>query len=174
VPAMLALTSAGISLFVMGPPAGALALAMFGGFILYLRTFRLHMPRPEGFLPLYLGALAWQFLHFLEEFATGFQREFPALIGTNEWTDIRFVAFNMVHYSLFLVSAVALVKGVRPLTYFASFFIIAMLVNGIGHPLLGLWVGGYFPGLLTGWGSLVWAVLTLRQLRRPAATRVVT
>ena len=167
VPALLAVATAGISLLVMGPPVGALCLAMLGGFVFHLRTFHRHMPRPEKVLPLYLGAVAWQLLHFVEEFATGFHRELPPLLGAEPWSDTRFLAFNMVHYALFLVSGVAIMTRTRPLTYFASFFIVVMFVNGVGHPALALLVGGYFPGLWTGLASPVWAALILGRLRAP-------
>ncbi len=168
-PALLAVVTAGSSLLLMGPAVGALCLAMLGGFALYLRTFRRHMPRPGRILPLYLGAVAWQLVHFVEEFATGFHRQLPPLVGLEPWSDERFVAFNMIHYALFLVSAVALVTRARPWTYFASFFIVVMFVNGVGHPALCLAVGGYFPGLWTGLASPVWAALILARLRAPTA-----
>ena len=168
-PALFAVLTAAVSLLVMGPAVGALCLAMLGAFVLYLRTFRRRLPSPESVLPLYLSAVAWQLLHFVEEFATGFHRELPPLVGAEPWSDARFLAFNMVHYALFLVSGVALVKGIRPLTYFAAFFLVVMLVNGVGHPALALGVGGYFPGLWTSLASPVWAVLILARLRVAAA-----
>ena len=48
-----------------------------------------------------------------------------------------------------------------PLTYFACFFIVATLVSGVGHVLVALWLGEYFPGLVTAFGSVglsVWLV----------------
>ncbi len=170
-PVLLAVASAGISLLVMGPPVAALCLAMLGGLVLYRHTFYRRMPAPEAVLPLYLGAVAWQLLHFVEEFATGFHRLLPPLVGAEAWSDERFLAFNMVHYALFLVPAIALVKGVRSLTYFAAFFLVVMFVNGAGHPALALLVGGYFPGLWTGLASPVWAALILVRLRAPARER---
>ncbi len=170
-PALLAVASAAISLLAMGPAVGALCLAMLGGFVFYLRTFRGRLPEPAAILPLYLGAVAWQLVHFVEEFATGFHLKLPPLVGQEPWSAERFLAFNMAHYALFLVSAIAFVKGIRPLTYFAAFFIVVMFVNGVGHPALSILVGGYFPGLWTGMGSLVWAVLIVTRL---PGDRVVT
>ena len=164
-PVLLAVVSAALSLLVMGPPVAALCLAMLLGLLLYLQTFRLKLPAIESFLPLYLGAVAWQLLHFIEEFATGFQRELPALLGAAPWSDTRFLAFNMVHYALFLLGGAAILTRTLPLTCFAAIFVVVSLANGIGHPALALWAGGYFPGLWTGMVSLLWGALLLRRLR---------
>ncbi len=166
-PVGLALATAGLSLLVLGPAAIGLVLATLGGLWLYQRTFRHGLPPAKHLLPLYLSALAWQLLHFFEEFATGLQRELPALVGLEAWTDLRFLALNLCHYALFLLAAIALVLGFRPLTWFASFFVVVTLLNGVAHPLLALVVGGYFPGLWTGWMGLVWGLLLLGRLRVP-------
>lgn len=154
----------------MGPAVGALALAMLGGVPLYHSTFARRLPETQRFLSVYLGAVAWQLLHYVEEFATGFQQRLPALLGTEEWSDERFLAFNMVFYALFLVGAIGVLRGIRPLAYFVCFFILAMFLNGVGHAGLALWVGGYFPGLGTGLVSFAWALALMRQLV-PGPTR---
>lgn len=47
--------------------------AMVLAFVCYLRTSYREMPNVERVLPVYLTALAMQFLHFTEEYVYGFQ-----------------------------------------------------------------------------------------------------
>ena len=63
-----------------------------------------------------------------------------------------------------ILSAVALDLGHRAALVPIWFFAIAMLLNGVAHPLLALWAGGYFPGLITSPLSGLVGVLLWRQL----------
>jgi hypothetical protein len=98
---------------------------------------------------LFLIGLAVQCLHFTEEFVTRFQDRFPALLGLHAWSENFFVVFNLIWLSIWVLSAVGLVKGYRLALFPVWFFAIGGIVNGIAHPLLALLVEGYFPGLIT-------------------------
>src|SRR5207248_1645283 len=72
-------------------------------------------------LPAYLVAVSVQCLHFTEEYVTGFQRQFPRLFGY-EWTDSRFVSFNLAWLTLFVLAALGVYRQIR-LAYIAVFFL---------------------------------------------------
>jgi hypothetical protein len=104
---------------------------------------------PARVLPICLFAIAVQCLHFMEEYLTGFQRQFPKLIGY-EWSDARFVAFNMAWLAVFVLAALGVYKRV-PLAYLVVLFLALAggVGNGAGHLLLSVMQGRYFPGLAT-------------------------
>jgi hypothetical protein len=104
---------------------------------------------PAGVLPMYLIAIAVQCAHFTEEYLTGFQREFPKLMGY-EWSDARFVAFNMAWLAVFVLAALGVYRRVS-LAYLVVLFLALAggIGNGTGHLLLSAMRGGYFPGLAT-------------------------
>ncbi len=104
---------------------------------------------PVSVLPMYLLAIAIQCLHFAEEYLTGFQRQFPKLMGY-EWSDARFVAFNMAWFALFVLAALGVYWRVS-LAYLLVLFLALAggLGNGAGHLLLSAMQGRYFPGLVT-------------------------
>jgi hypothetical protein len=105
----------------------------------------------------------------MEEFVTGFEQRFPALLGLPAWSERFFVAFNLVWLSLWILSAVGLQRGYRAALFPVWFFAIAAMANGIAHPLLAVVAKGYFPGLITSpvlgvLGVLLW--LSLLALTR--------
>lgn len=62
----------------------------------------------------------------------------------------------MIAYSLFLLSGLAMYKGMKfPMIIVWFFTIAATLGNAVLHPLLALRVGGYFPGLYTSFAYLI-------------------
>jgi Protein of unknown function with HXXEE motif len=105
---------------------------------------------PAAVLPMYLLAIAVQCLHFTEEFLTGFQRQFPRLMMGYEWSDGRFVAFNMAWLAVFVLAALGIYRRV-PLAYLVVLFLALAggVGNGTGHLLLSATQGRYFPGLAT-------------------------
>lgn len=119
---------------------------------------------PAAVLPMYLIAAAVQCLHFTEEYLTGFQRQFPRLMGY-EWSDARFVAFNMAWLALFLLAALGVYRRVS-LAYLVVLFLALAggVANGIGHLLLSATKGGYFPGLATAPLCLLAGIGLLAQL----------
>jgi hypothetical protein len=101
------------------------------------------------FLGLFAVALGAQCLHFTEELLTGFHERFPALLGFAPWSTTFFVSFNLAWIAVWAISALALRPGFAAALAPLWFLALALLVNGIAHPLLALRAGGYFPGLYT-------------------------
>lgn len=94
-------------------------------------------------------ATAVQFVHFSEEWATGFNVRFPALFGLEPIPGEAFVVFNLAWIAAWLV-AVPMLREARAFAFFVAWFLaIAGLLNGIAHPLLAAATGGYFPGLIS-------------------------
>jgi Protein of unknown function with HXXEE motif len=114
---------------------------------------------------IFLLGLAVQSLHFMEEFVTGFEQRFPALLGLPAWSERFFVAFNLVWISTWILSAVGLQRGYRAALFPVWFFAIAAMANGIAHPLLAVVAKGYFPGLITSPVLGVLGVLLWRRLQ---------
>jgi hypothetical protein len=129
---------------------GATAVLSVGLVIAYLVWISTRWKNdPNAVLPMYLLAIAVQCLHFAEEYLTGFQRQFPKLIGY-EWSDARFVAFNMAWLAVFVLAALGVYRRV-PLAYLVVLFLALAggVANGAGHLLLSAMQGRYFPGAAT-------------------------
>jgi hypothetical protein len=140
--------------------------AMIVALVCYFLTSYRKMPKPERVLPLYLLALAIQFLHFTEEYLYGFQfRVTEILDGTPPFTADVFVAFNMIAYCLFLLGGLGMYKGLKfPMIVVWFFTIAATLGNAVLHPLLAVRVGGYFPGLFTSFAYLILGPILFMRL----------
>ena len=119
---------------------------------------------PVAVLPLYLLGVALQSLHFCEEYLTGFQREFPTLFG-NEWSDQRFVTFNLIWLSVFSIAALGIYLR-NALAYLVVIFfaIVGEVGNGVGHLAISIVQGRYFPGSITAPVIIVVGVVMLRRL----------
>lgn len=150
---------AAIVIFFVVHPAQKLFFvpAMILALVCYFQTSYRNMPKPERVLPVYLLALAIQFLHFTEEYVYGFHfRVSEVMEGMPPFNINTFVAFNMIAYSLFLLSSLAIYKGLKfPMIVVWFFAIAGTIGNGILHPLLAFRVGGYFPGLFTSFAYLI-------------------
>lgn len=119
---------------------------------------------PAAVLPMYLLAIAVQCLHFAEEYVTGFQRQFPKLIGY-EWSDARFVTFNMAWLAVFVLAGLGIYRRVQLAYLVALFLALAGGVgNGAGHLLLGATQGKYFPGMATAPFCLLMGIALLTRL----------
>lgn len=132
------------------------------------------LPIPSRVWPLYFGALAFQFLHFAEEYVSDFAAEFPALYGGDPYPVDTFVVFNMASYAVFVIAALLWLAGGRHLLVVpALFFIIYGVVgNAVAHVVWSVLVGAYFPGLVTAFGFWVIAPILLSRVmpdRRSAA-----
>ncbi len=119
---------------------------------------------PAAVLPMHLLAIAVQCLHFTEEFVTGFQRQFPKLIGY-EWSDARFVTFNMAWLAVFVLAGLGVYRRVQ-LAYLVVLFLALAggVGNGAGHLLLSATQGRYFPGAATAPLCLLVGVALLTRL----------
>jgi hypothetical protein len=166
VPAVIAIVA--IVIFSLVHPAQKFSFvpAMVVAFICYLLTSYREMPKAERVLPIYLLALAIQFLHFTEEFVYGFHfRVTEILTGMPPFNVNVFVAFNMVAYCLFLLAGLGMYKGLKFPMIIVWFFAIGGVVgNAIWHLLLTLKVGGYFPGLYTSFAYWIVGPVLLRRL----------
>lgn len=113
----------------------------------------------------YLAGVLWQCLHFGEEYLTGFQTKFPLAMFGYVWSDRLFVAFNLIWLCVFILAAIGLLYKVRLALLVVLFFaLIGGIGNGIFHPFLSLNQGGYFPGLITSFGNLLFGVLIIKHL----------
>lgn len=136
--------SSGLSLIVTFVPGVILAL------IFYFLTVYKKQPNHEKILPLYLFALGIQFLHFAEEYMTGFNEKFPALFNSPEYPINTFVAFNMFAYFMFIMGAIFIYKRIKPPMIIPIFFVMyGVIGNAIAHLIFCIVVGGYFPGFYT-------------------------
>jgi Protein of unknown function with HXXEE motif len=171
-PAVIAIIS--IVIFFLVHPAQRLSFVpvMVMAFICYLRSSYLEMPKVERVLPLYLVALAIQFLHFTEEYVYGFHQRITEVMAGMPPFDVNvFVAFNMIAYALFLLAGVGMYKGLKFPMIIVWFFAFAVLGNAVWHLLLTLRVGGYFPGLYTSFAGWILGPILLRRLWEKESSR---
>ena len=157
--APIAIAIGGTAIFFIVHPAQKYFFvpAMIVALCCYFRTSYRQMPKPHRVLPVYLIALAIQFLHFTEEYVYGFHYRVTELMeGMPPFNANMFVAFNMIAYCLFLLAGVGMYKGLKfPMIIVWFFTCAATIGNGVLHPLLALRVGGYFPGLFTSLAYLI-------------------
>jgi Protein of unknown function with HXXEE motif len=115
-------------------------------------------------LPAYLIAIAVQCVHFTEEYVTGFQHRFPRLFG-DDWSDARFVTFNMLWLAAFVLAALGIYRRV-PLAYLVVLFLalIGGVANGASHLVLGAINRGYFPGVITAPLCLLMGIVLLSRI----------
>jgi len=120
---------------------------------------------PARVLPTYLLAIVVQCVHFTEEFITGFQRQFPKVLGSSEWTDAQFVTFNMAWLAVFVLAVLGVYRRMQ-LAYLVVLFLalIGGVGNGTSHLLLAATHGGYFPGLVTAPLCLLVGIAVLGRL----------
>ena len=91
-----------------------------------------------------------QCAHFTEEWYSGFHRRFPEMLGLVPWSNTFFAFFNLIWIAIWCLCAAFLRNQPRVLSFPLWFLAIASFLNGIGHPVLSIVSGGYFPGL---WSS---------------------
>jgi hypothetical protein len=176
VPSVIAIIA--IVIFFLVHPAQKFffAPAMVVAFVCYVRTSYREMPKAERVLPVYLVALAIQFLHFTEEYVFGFHiRITEIMAGWPPFDDNVFVAFNMIAYSLFLLGGLGMYRGMKfPMIIVWFFAIAGVFGNAILHLLLAVRVGGYFPGLFTSFaGWILGPILLTRLWKRESVTHAI-
>jgi hypothetical protein len=166
VPAAIAVVA--IVIFFLVHPAQRFSFvpAMVVAFVCYLRTSYRAMPKVERVLPIYLIALAIQFLHFTEEYIYGFQsRVVEIMPGVPPFDANVFVGFNMIAYCLFLLAGLGMYRGMKSPMIIVWFFVFGGVIgNAIWHPLLAFRVGGYFPGLYTSFAYWILGPILLKRL----------
>ncbi|WP_082976075.1 HXXEE domain-containing protein [Mycobacterium sp. 1165196.3] len=126
--------------------------------LLFVWCYRSRLPLPtvNRFLPAFCCVLAVQFVHFTEEFVTGFRTHFAELYGGAPYSNDAFVSVNMSAYAVMIVACViALTTRLRFAIVPAIFFIFyGAIGNAIAHTWWSIMLGAYFPGLIT--AQLYW------------------
>ena len=145
---------------------GAAIVLLSGGFVLAYGVWFAARWRNDAaaVLPIYLLGIAVQCLHFTEEYVTGFQHQFPRLFG-DDWSDARFVTFNMLWLAAFVLAGVGVYRRVQ-LAYLIVLFLalIGGVGNGASHLLLSAAYRRYFPGLITAPFCLLVGITLLTRL----------
>ncbi|MFI7221384.1 hypothetical protein [Micromonospora maritima] len=148
-----------IALFAWLSPGSALwwtfIPAMVIAYAAHLMTTNRRRPDPAKVLPVYLVGMAWQFLHFAEEFTNGFNRRWPTeVFGAQAMTLNKFVWINMISYAAFAIGGLAIYRGWRVPLLIAWFFaVMGAMGNAIGHIAYDLIAGDLsFPGFYTALG----------------------
>ena len=118
----------------------------------------------DHFVNIFLVGIAFQCLHFTEEFITRLYELLPQLLGLPVWSKEFFVTFNLSWIFIWILSAVGIKNNFRAAFIPLWFFAIMMIANGIIHPLLAVAVGGYFPGLITSPIVGILGILILNRL----------
>jgi len=116
-------------------------------------------------------AVVAQFIHFIEETATGFHEQFPAVFGLQSIPISVFIIFNLLWLLIWSASIAGVQAAYKPAFFAAWFLAIAGMVNGLAHPLLAITQGGYFPGLVS--SPIVAIACILLWIRLRAATQIV-
>ena len=143
---LLAIVSPGMAMWWTFIPAMVIACGS------HLASTAKAAPDPARVLPIYLVALAWQFLHFAEEYSGQFWIRWPEdVFAAPPMTVEFFIWGNMASYAAFTLGALTLFKGWRvPLLIVWFFAIMGIMGNAIGHPIYALISGDvFFPGTLT-------------------------
>jgi hypothetical protein len=117
--------------------------------------------------PLFLSGPAGQSVRFAEEFMTGFEDRFPALLDLRPWSAKDFVLFNLGWLTTRLLAAAELHKGYRVMLFAVWFFAIAFMVNGLARPVLAVITRGSFPGLISSPVVGLMGVLPWRRFYEP-------
>lgn len=158
-----------VTLLTMGRASIVLVAALVVSYVIWLS--RDVWPRAEHVLPFYAAAFLVQCAHIVEEYRGDFNRVFPPVLGSEPWSDRRFLAFNMVWLVVFALAGAALARR-QPWAVVVALFLAlgAGVGNGLGHLALSARAGGYFPGAYTGALALVvGGILAYRLLQRPAS-----
>jgi len=120
----------------------------------------------DAIVRLYLVGIAFQCLHFTEEYVTRFYVRAPEFLGFVAWPSEFFVIFNLTWIALWLFAAVGVKRELRVAYFPLWFFAVGMVGNAIWHPLLCLATAGYFPGLFTSPFAGIIGFMLLSRLRR--------
>lgn len=111
-------------------------------------------------------ALAFQAAHGAEEYVTGFYADFPRLLGLPPWGPDAFLSFNLAWLLVWSAALVGVKRGWRIAEWPVWFLALALVANGVAHPLLALVGRRYFPGLVTAPLAGIAGLVLLRELNR--------
>lgn len=152
----------GLPLVVTFVPGLAISWLIF--LLMYLK--RSELPEGGTFFPVYFSTLAWQFIHFNEEFLTGFYELFPQLYGRSPWSPGLFVSINMVAYFVFVIACLLVfTKNLNFLVIPTLFFIVyGAIGNAVAHTWWVILQKSYFPGFYTAQAYWILGPLVLSRL----------
>jgi hypothetical protein len=153
--------------------------AVVAFFVWLLTTYQYPVDGPR-ILPLYVLAVAMQFVHMTEEWIADFAGHFSAVTGAS-FTSDKFVYVALLGGGMaYAFSGYGIMRRNPVANYVLWFFLIgpAGLVNSIAHVTLPVVTHStYFPGLITvvlptAFGTaLAWRILAdVRRERKPAAS----
>lgn len=144
--------------------------------IYFMYAKQLELPSAKSFVPLFFASFAWQFIHFNEEFVTGFYREFPLLFGSHPYSVERFVTINMISYCVFSLGCIIVfTQKLKFLVLPMLFYIVyGMIGNAITHTWWSLLHWGYFPGFYTAQGYWVLGFIVLSRFLKSRKVTIVT
>jgi hypothetical protein len=108
--ALFVLLAIGAQVLYMGPAIALLCLGLVFAYMFWVTTRWTN--NSSKILPIYLLAIFVQCLHCTEEYLTGFQLQFPRLLGYR-WSNEQFLIFNGVWLAIFVLAAVGVYRGVR-------------------------------------------------------------
>lgn len=142
------------------------------GVFAWMQAKSMPLPAVGAAYPIYFGALAWQFIHFTEEFITGFRNDFPPLFHAPGYSAELFVGINMFSYFVFtLAFLLVFAKGLNflyvPVLFFAVYGAVG---NAIAHVLWVAWERAYFPGFFT--ALVYWVIGPMLLVRLTGSKRV--
>lgn len=129
--------------------AGLSAAAVVALWLTYARVPSASVDRRRSVSLAVAVCVPLEFVHFVEEYVTQFYDRFPRLLGLSPWSVTFFLVFNLSWFIVWMFSAIGIRAGIRAAFFPIWFLAIAMMMNGIAHPLLALWMGRYFSGLVT-------------------------
>jgi hypothetical protein len=126
---------------------------LFVSWLIYLWMYhnKTELPEWSTFSPIYFLTIAWQFIHFTEEYLTGFYNRFPSLYGHTPYPLYLFISFNMVSYFVFVVACLLVfTKSLKFLAVPVLFFLVyGAMGNAITHTWWVILQKSYFPGFYT-------------------------
>lgn len=139
--------SSGASLRVTFVPGMAVSWLTF----LWLYHRQIDLPEATRLVPVFFTTLVIQFIHFAEEFATGFPEFFPMLYGGEPYDITLFVAFNMAAYAVFALACILFCYRrigfmLVPVLFFGIY---GAAGNAISHSWWSLDAAAYRPGLIS-------------------------
>lgn len=168
--ALLALIASAVTVGFLTLPWQAmiiLSTASLAAYIAWLKTGYYYPVRSRRVIAAYLAAVGFQFIHMAEEYNGHFPHEFVTLFHTNHgWTEKSFLlTFVFGFGAIWLFAGAAALYQLRIANYFLWFYALgAGAINGVSHFAFAIIRGGYFPGLYTAAGHLLFSGLVLRFL----------
>ena len=168
---VVGLLAAGFSVWVLLtlpiPAAVILTVAAVVAFVAWLRTTYAYPVRTRKVIAVYLGAIAFQFIHMSEEYLGGFPHELTELFNSSrDWSEKSFLlTFVFGFGAIWILAAAGALYQLRVANYFLWFYALgAGLINAISHFAFPIIKGGYFPGVYTASGHLVMSALLIYLL----------